>query len=87
MPDPARTLQVHYASVIDQHKQIIDAMRARDEACLKTVIRDHIALYVNAYSQDLGKDGLAAVTEFFRRGRAAGSLPKNEQSLTLSLED
>ncbi len=43
--DPARTLQVHYASVIDQHNEIIDAARSRDEERLKTVIRDHIDIF------------------------------------------
>lgn len=43
--DPGRTLQVHYASVIEQHNQIIDAVRSRDEALLKTVIRDHIDIF------------------------------------------
>jgi DNA-binding GntR family transcriptional regulator len=43
--DPGRTLQEHYASVIDQHNQIIDAARSRDEEHLKTVIRDHIDIF------------------------------------------
>ena len=43
--DPGRTLQVHYASVIDQHNEIIDAARSRDEERLKTVIRDHIDIF------------------------------------------
>lgn len=43
--DPARTLQEHYASVIDQHNQIIEAMRSRDAEHLKTVIMDHIEIF------------------------------------------
>ena len=43
--DPGRTLQEHYASVIDQHNQIIDAMKSRDEAHLKTVIAGHIEIF------------------------------------------
>lgn len=39
------------------------------------VTRDHIDLYVNNFSIDLGRDGLQAVKEFLRRGRAAGILP------------
>lgn len=41
------------------------------------VIADHIALYVNDYSLDLGKDGLEAVSMFMARGREAGILPQN----------
>lgn len=35
------------------------------------VMRKHIDLYVNAYSDDLGDDGIAAVRELFARARAA----------------
>ena len=37
-----------------------------------TVMRDHIALYVNDYSEDIGEDGIAAVGELFARARRAG---------------
>lgn len=40
------------------------------------VISDHIGLYVNQYTLNLGIDGLKAVKEFLRRGRAAGLLPE-----------
>ncbi len=36
------------------------------------VMRKHIDLYVNGYSDDLGDGGVAAVEELFRRARAAG---------------
>jgi len=36
------------------------------------VIRDHIGLYVNDYSLDLGSEGLAAVNGFLEKGRQAG---------------
>lgn len=39
------------------------------------VCRRHIALYVNAYSRDLGAEGAAAIEELRGRGRAAGALP------------
>ena len=38
------------------------------------VMRKHIDLYVNAYSDDVGDEGIAAVTELFARARAAGIL-------------
>lgn len=38
------------------------------------VMRKHIELYVNDYSDDLGDDGIAAVNELFARARAAGIL-------------
>lgn len=43
--DPSRTLQVHYASVIEQHNGIIDAIRSRDEEALKALILQHIDIF------------------------------------------
>jgi 1,4-dihydroxy-6-naphthoate synthase len=40
------------------------------------VMRAHITLYVNAYSDDIGSDGIAAVTELFERAGRAGFLPE-----------
>ncbi|GAC1300125.1 MAG: 1,4-dihydroxy-6-naphthoate synthase [Vulcanimicrobiaceae bacterium] len=39
------------------------------------VMRAHIALYVNAYSDDLGHDGTAAVVALFDRAARAGLIP------------
>lgn len=36
------------------------------------VIRDHIGLYVNDYSLDLGPEGMAAVNNFLKKGHEAG---------------
>ena len=45
-----------------------------------TVMRAHIALYVNDYSLDLGDEGLAAVDALFERGRNAGILPSDAKA-------
>jgi len=50
---------------IRQHAQELD----------EQVTRDHVGLYVNAFSEQLGGEGRAAVAEFLRRGREAGVLP------------
>ena len=39
------------------------------------VMRKHIALYVNEFSDDLGAEGMAAANELFARARAAGIVP------------
>jgi 1,4-dihydroxy-6-naphthoate synthase len=39
------------------------------------VCREHIGLYVNDFSVDLGREGRAAIGELLGRGRAAGLLP------------
>jgi 1,4-dihydroxy-6-naphthoate synthase len=51
---------------IRQHAQELDDQ----------VIGDHIGLYVNSFSEDLGPEGRAAIEEFLRRGREAGILPR-----------
>lgn len=40
------------------------------------VMRKHIDLYVNEFTQDLGETGMAAVRELFARGHAAGLVPE-----------
>ena len=45
-----------------------------------TVMRQHIDLYVNDYSDDLGPTGLAAVQELFARAHAANILSTQAQA-------
>jgi 1,4-dihydroxy-6-naphthoate synthase len=42
----------------------------------ETVIRQHIRLYVNEFSRDIGRAGEEAILTFFEKGRTAGFLPK-----------
>lgn len=39
------------------------------------VLQEHIGLYVNDFTLDIGEEGRAAVKELLRRGRAAGIFP------------
>lgn len=48
-----------------------------------TVVQSHIDLYVNEFSQDLGKEGLAAVNEMMQRAAASGLLPEVRTDLLL----
>ena len=45
------------------------------------VIRQHINLYVNNYSIDLGDDGIHAIEELFRRAEEKGIIPKSSKPL------
>lgn len=47
----------------------------------ETVINQHIDLYVNAFSRDLGSQGIAAVTTLFKRAEACGLVPRSERPL------
>lgn len=50
-------------------------VRAHAQEMDPEVCRQHIALYVNEFSQDLGAAGRAAIDALLQRGRAAGLLP------------
>jgi len=51
----------------------------------ESVINDHIGLYVNSFSEDLGQEGLEAVEFFLERGRQVHILPASgKQALTIS---
>jgi len=56
---------------IGQHAQELEA----------NVIDQHIGLYVNTFSSDLGTEGVKAVTTLFERAEAAGLLPHSTQTL------
>jgi 1,4-dihydroxy-6-naphthoate synthase len=52
-----------------------DYVRAHAQELTDAVCARHIALYVNAFSVDLGEVGRAAIEQLLARGRAAGLLP------------
>ncbi|NOX34638.1 MAG: 1,4-dihydroxy-6-naphthoate synthase [Deltaproteobacteria bacterium] len=45
------------------------------------VIQQHIGLYVNDFSKNIGKDGEASITAFFERARQSGLIKKQEYPL------
>ena len=47
------------------------------------MIKDHIGLYVNAFTEDLGEEGRAAIEFFLKKGKQIGIFPK---SLASTLE-
>ena len=40
-----------------------------------SIINDHIGLYVNSFSEDLGEEGMAAIEFFLEKGRRAKIFP------------
>lgn len=59
---------------IKQHAQELD----------ETVIDRHIGLYVNAFSRDLGSQGITAVTTLFQRAEARGLVPASDLPLFIN---
>jgi len=56
--------------------EIIDYVRAHAFEMDDAVMRAHIALYVNDYSDDVGPGGIAAVNDLFARAAAHGLIPQ-----------
>jgi len=56
-------------------------IRAHAQELDDAVIDQHIALYVNHFSLDLGEEGLAAVHELLHRAAAAGIIPPSSLPL------
>ncbi len=52
-------------------------IRAHSQEMESRVVQDHIGLYVNDFSRELGAEGLAAIEAFLARGRDAGFLPSS----------
>ncbi len=69
----ARNYPQEASSYIRQHAQELD----------ETVIRRHIDLYVNDYSINLGKDGLAAVSCLIEKAERVGIMAKTDLPLTI----
>jgi 1,4-dihydroxy-6-naphthoate synthase len=59
----------------------LDTMRAHAQELDDDVIRAHVDLYVNAWTRDLGADGVAALEALSRAARAAGLLPDQRPAL------
>jgi 1,4-dihydroxy-6-naphthoate synthase len=58
---------------------IIDYVRAHAFEMEDDVMRAHIALYVNEYSDDVGEAGIAAVRELFARARTMNLIPASRE--------
>jgi 1,4-dihydroxy-6-naphthoate synthase len=59
----------------EREPEIIDYVRAHAFEMDDDVMRAHIGLYVNEYSEDVGPAGIAAVEDLFARAATAGLIP------------
>ena len=89
---PTRQLQEIEESI----RQSLEWARVNPEKCMRYiknhaqemsggVLQNHIDLYVNDYSLDMGEEGRAAVREFFRRGKDAGVFPDKNKDIDWSV--
>ncbi len=70
----------HSLTFAREHEdKIIDYVRAHAFEMDDEVMRAHIGLYVNEYSDDVGEAGIAAVEDLFARAAAAHLIPDGTQ--------
>ncbi|WP_457552837.1 menaquinone biosynthesis family protein [Desulfobacula sp.] len=58
-----------------------DYIQAHAQELNTEVIQQHIKLYVNDFSKDIGKKGEAAITTFFEKARESGLIKKSKTPL------
>ena len=63
----------------------LDFVRAHAQEMSEEVMCQHIDLYVNRYSLNLGEEGKRAVEMLFARGKATGIIPDTKGNLFFSL--
>ena len=56
-------------------EECLPYIRAHSQETAVEIVENHIHLYVNDFSRNLGDEGMAAISAFLQRGRAAGILP------------
>lgn len=61
----------------NHEEAVMPYVRAHALEMSDRVVRAHIALYVNEFSDDIGDEGIAAVRELFARAAAAGILSRS----------
>ncbi len=62
-------------------QQSLSYIRKYSQELDESVVQEHIKLYVNDFSLNLGDEGLQAVNRFLDYGRQAGILPKSNKKL------
>jgi 1,4-dihydroxy-6-naphthoate synthase len=69
------TIRASLAAARNDEAAIAPYVREHAFEMDEAVMKAHIALYVNEYSDDLGEDGVAAVHALFERAERAGFIP------------
>ena len=59
----------------------IDYIKAHAQEMNDQVILEHIRLYVNEFSRNIGKEGEAAIQMFYEKAQEVGLIPESNQAL------
>ena len=68
----------------DNRKSPVDYIKEHSQELSDDVINQHISLYVNDFSVDIGEEGEKAVLELLSRAEDAGVIPKINNSIFIS---
>jgi len=70
---------LHYANA--HPDEVLQYCKQHSQEMDDTVMKNHIDLYVNDFSLDLGQEGLAAVRRLFDEAEASGIFPHSDKPL------
>jgi 1,4-dihydroxy-6-naphthoate synthase len=70
---------LHYANA--HPDEVLRYCKQHSQEMDETVMKNHIDLYVNDFSLDLGQEGLAAVRRLFDEAEASGIVPRSDKPL------
>jgi len=70
---------LHYANA--HPDEVLQYCKEHSQEMDETVMKSHIDLYVNDFSLDLGREGLAAVHRLFDEAEASGIIPRSVRPL------
>jgi 1,4-dihydroxy-6-naphthoate synthase len=70
---------LHYANA--HPDEVLRYCKQHSQEMDETVMKNHIDLYVNDFSLDLGQEGLAAVRRLFDEAEASGIIPRSDKPL------
>ncbi len=76
-----KTIKASIEYVFGNRAEPMDYIKKHSQELSEDVINQHINLYVNDYSLDVGQDGEKAVNELFLRAEEAGIIPKMKQEI------
>jgi 1,4-dihydroxy-6-naphthoate synthase len=64
----------------EHEKEVMKYVQEHANSMDETIMRKHIELYVNEFTDDVGDEGIAAVNELFKRGRAQKIIPESAEA-------
>jgi 1,4-dihydroxy-6-naphthoate synthase len=78
-----RSLRASVAAARADPAGVRDYVKEHARETADDVVRAHIDLYVNDFTEDLGEEGLRAIEALFEAAAARGVLPRHEGRLTI----